>query len=91
MASVLLIAENPGSGQAQTKAQWISLLRRAGVIAEQNKNVQILGDGIWQISLDGGAMPFVAIASEIQDSEFQYQSLFFEDAPKWVYSQAKNL
>jgi hypothetical protein len=78
----LLIAEST-NGIKPYNDPWSKFLSNVESF-KKPANVEALGEGAWQIPLDGGLVYFSAIVSAASQANIRVRALFFKKAPEWV-------
>lgn len=91
MHSVLVIVEKVLSNDIVTQSlnnrSWQNLIGQVAELVGNSGENEKFPEGVWLIDLTNGMSMFSSIVHKIESYQLTYRVLFFEESPKWVYSQ----
>lgn len=82
MHSAIIIIES----SSLQNPYWQNILGIAKTAKENNESIDQIGAGSWQIVLENGLHSLCQMEVEAKAANLKYRILFFEEAPKWLYS-----
>ena len=85
MKTFLIIAEHPKTGAEDSDMlTWRTFLAAADKTVPPSKNANRLGQGLWQMKLDGGLHSLVELLKMATKQQIVVRVALLDEPPAWI-------
>jgi hypothetical protein len=91
MHSVLIVLMKPDDSNRIESDRWKSFLANTKPPGSPASRIERLSETLWLIPVDHGLPLLADLVSWAEKHHIEYQGLFFDKKPEWIYSKGHPL